>query len=58
MQLIRVKEASGRYQISRHTFYKWNALKRFPGLFARVGKVLFVDESELRRIARSSKRDG
>jgi len=55
MELVRVKEASGRYKISTHTFYKWRALNKFPNLFARIGKVLFVDEAELRRIARQSK---
>ena len=55
MQLIRVKEVARQYNMSPSTFYRWHCYGKFPNLFARIGKILFVDETELRRIARESK---
>jgi hypothetical protein len=55
MKLSRVPDVSGRYKISPYTFYGWHSRKKFPNLFAKVGKILFVDEDELRHIAKESK---
>lgn len=55
MQLIRVRDAAKRYSLSPFTIYHWSSEGKFPGLFARLGKVLYLDETELRRIARESK---
>ena len=55
MELLRVKDAGMKYHISPYTFYRWHWSKKFPGLFAKVGKVLFVDGTELRKIAEESK---
>ena len=57
MNLLRVKAAADRYKISIFSFYKWHETEKFPGLFAKIGKILFVDETELKRIARKSKSD-
>ena len=55
MQLTRIKDVATRYSMSPSTFYRWHCYEKFPQLFAKVGKVLFVDESELRKMARGSK---
>ena len=55
MQLVRIKDAAKEYSMSPSTFYRWHCYGKFPQLFAKIGKVLFVDETELRRIARESK---
>lgn len=55
MQLIRIKEVARQYSMSPSTFYRWHCYGKFPRLFARLGKVLFVDETELRRMAKESK---
>ena len=57
MNLLRVKAAADRYKISVFSFYKWHETQKFPDLFAKIGKILFVDETELKRIARRSKSD-
>ena len=57
MKLLRVKAAAKQYSISIYSFYKWNETGKFPGLFVKIGRILFVDETELRRIARASKPD-
>jgi len=57
MQLVRISEASRKYDMSRSTFYRWHCYRKFPNLFARVGKIVFVDETELRKIARESKKE-
>jgi predicted DNA-binding transcriptional regulator AlpA len=55
MQLVRIKEVAKEYDMSPSTFYRWHCYGKFPQLFAKIGKVLFVDQTELRRIARESK---
>ena len=57
MNLLRVKAAADQYKISIFSFYKWHETEKFPGLFAKIGKILFVDETELKRIAHKSKSD-
>ncbi len=52
MQLIRVKDAAIRYSLSPFTIYRWSCDGKFPTLFARLGKILYVDESELKKLAR------
>jgi hypothetical protein len=56
MKLHRVGSMAAQYEISPLTFYAWHSRRRFPNLFVKIGKVLFIDETELRRIARESKR--
>lgn len=55
MQLVRIKEVAKEYQMSPSTFYRWHCYGKFPKLFAKIGKILFVDQTELRRLARESK---
>jgi predicted DNA-binding transcriptional regulator AlpA len=55
MMLVRVKEIARQYSMSPSTFYRWHCYKKFPKLFSRIGKILFVDESEFRKMARESK---
>ena len=55
MMLVKVKEVAKQYSLSPSTFYRWHCYGKFPALFAKIGKVLFVDETELRRLARESK---
>ncbi len=57
MQLSRIKDVASRYSMSPSTFYRWHCYGKFPQLFARIGKVLFIDESELRRMAKKSKEE-
>jgi len=55
MQLTRIKDVAIRYSMSPQTFYRWHCYGRFPQLFAKLGKVLFVNESELRKMAKEDK---
>ena len=57
MNLLRVRAAADRYKISIFSFYKWHEIQKFPGLFVKIGRILFIDETELRKIARKSKSD-
>ncbi len=52
MQLVRIKEVATRYSMSPSTFYRWHCYGKFPQLFANIGKTLFVDETELRKLAK------
>ncbi len=55
MQLARVKDVASRYSMSPSTFYRWHCYGKFPMLFARLGKILFVDELELKKLIKQSK---
>jgi predicted site-specific integrase-resolvase len=55
MQLIRVRDAAKRYSLSPFTIYHWSCDGKFPTLFARLGKILYVDETELKKLVRQSK---
>ena len=55
MELIRVKDAAKRYGLSPFTLYHWACDGKFPSVFARLGRILYVDATELRRIAKESK---
>jgi transposase-like protein len=55
MQLVRIKEVAKEYQMSPSTLYRWHCYRKFPKLFAKVGKILFVDTTEFRRVAKESK---
>ena len=55
MELLRVREAGRQFQISPLTFYKWRYSQKFPRLFCKVGKILFIDANELRKIADESR---
>jgi len=52
MKLIRIDQAKNRYDIPVSTLHTWNCRNRFPGLFAKIGGLLFVDEEKLQEIAR------
>lgn len=58
MQLVRIKDIASQYSMSPSTFYRWHCYGKFPGLFAQIGKVLFVDETEFHRIAKMNKEKG
>ena len=55
MELMRVKDAAKRYSLSPFTIYHWSSDGKFPTLFARLGKILYVDATELKRLVRQSK---
>ena len=55
MLLTRIREAAKQYSMSPSTFYRWHCCGKFPKLFAKIGKVLFIDEAELRRMVIASK---
>lgn len=42
MNLIRVSKARG-LPVAVSTLYKWRHLKRFPGIFVKLGRSLFID---------------
>ncbi len=56
VQLIRVKDAAKRYNLSPFTIYHWSSENKFPSLFVRLGKILFIDLEELERIAEGSRK--
>ncbi len=51
MKLLRVREVKKLYGIPTSTLHTWNCRNRFPGLFAKIGGLLFLDEEKLRGIA-------
>ncbi len=55
MHLVRIKDIATRYSMSRSTFYQWRHFGKYPQIFARIGRTLFVDEVELRKMAKQSK---
>ena len=55
MELSRIKQVSRKYNISPSTLYRWACYEKFPKLFKRVEKLLFLDEEEFRRIAKKGK---
>jgi len=55
MHLVRVKNISRRYGMSASTFYRWRHFGKYPQIFARIGGTLFVDEAELRKMAKEDK---
>jgi hypothetical protein len=52
MRLLRVREVENLYGIPIPTLHTWNCRNRFPGLFAKIGGLLFLDEEKLKEIAR------
>ena len=52
MQLTRIKDVASRYSMSPSTFYRWHCYGKFPQLFASIGKSLFVNEAELKKLAK------
>lgn len=56
MQLLRVRDAAKRYSLSPFTIYHWSSDGKFPTIFARLGKILYVDEIELKKLVKQSKR--
>jgi predicted DNA-binding transcriptional regulator AlpA len=55
MRLLRVRDAAEKYGLSRSTLYKWRCYGAFPQMFRKLGRVVFVDEVELRRISKGIK---
>ena len=40
---------------SRSTLYKWRHLRKFPGLFVKIGGAVFVDRAILAEIAEAGR---
>ena len=54
MKLIRAQKISEQYDLPLPTLYKWHSTDKFPGLFYTIGRVLFLDEEQLLRMAKPS----
>lgn len=52
MKLVRVQKIAENYGFSLGTLYRWHSVNKFPDLFYSIGRVLFVDENELLRLAK------
>jgi hypothetical protein len=57
MELLRVQPTCQKYSISPHTLYHWKYKNRFPGLFAKLGKIVYVDILKLEEILAESKNE-
>ncbi len=55
MKLIRAQKISELYDLPLGTLYRWHSINKFPNLFYSIGRVLFVDEDELLRLAKKTK---
>jgi hypothetical protein len=41
--------------LSRSTLYKWRHLRKFPGLFTKIGGAVFIDKAILAEIAEAGR---
>ena len=54
MRLVRVQKIADTYDLPLGTLYRWHSVNKFPNLFYSIGRVLFVDENELLRLAKKT----
>ncbi len=54
MKLKRVKNFAKSQDLPQPTVYRWHREGKFPGLFVKLGRILFIDEDEFWRLVKAA----